>query len=201
MFDLPDLLRQRLTHRPSGARSEWEARPAAVLVPLYKQGDVWNVLFTRRTDSVEDHRGQVSFPGGLIEAHDKSPEQAALREAEEEIGIRAEDVQILGTMASFLTITQFIISPVVGTIPWPYNLRLNREEVAVVFGVPIEWLADPGNLEIRQWQPPIPSPSIPIHFFRPYEGEVIWGATARITLGLLELLREPDSREDSIPIL
>ena len=192
MLDVPDLLRQRLTHRPPKAQSEWEGRPAAVLVPLYKENGGWYVLFTRRTDSVEDHRGQVSFPGGLIETQDQSPEQAALREAEEEIGIRAEDVQILVTMASIPTITQFIISPIVGTIPWPYPLHLNPEEVAAVFGVPIEWLADPSNVEIRQWKPPISNATIPIHYFRPYEGEVIWGATARITLCLLELLREPD---------
>ena len=192
MLDVPDLLRQRLTHQPLNARSEQEGRPAAVLVPLYKENDGWYVLFTRRTDSVEDHRGQVSFPGGLIETQDESPEQAALREAEEEIGIQAEDVQILGTMASFPTITQFIISPVVGTIPWPYPLHLNPEEVAAVFGVPIVWLADPSNVEIRQWKSPISNTTIPIHYFRPYEGEVIWGATARITLCLLELLGEPD---------
>ena len=192
MLDVPDLLRQRLTHRPPKVRSEREGRPAAVLVPLYKENDGWYVLFTRRTDSVEDHRGQVSFPGGLIETQDEGPEQAALREAEEEIGIQAEDVQILGTMASFPTITQFIISPVVGTIPWPYPLHLNPEEVAAVFGVPIVWLADPSNVEIRQWKSPISNTAIPIHYFRPYEGEVIWGATARITLSLLELLREPD---------
>ena len=192
MLDVPDLLHQRLEHRPPEARSEWEGRPAAVLVPLYKENSGWYVLFTRRTDTVEYHRGQVSFPGGLIEAQDEGPEQAALREAEEEIGIRAEDVQILGTMASFPTITQFIIRPVVGTIPWPYPLHLNREEVAAAFGVPIVWLADSSNVEIRQWKSPISNTTIPIHYFRPYKGEVIWGATARITISLLELLREPD---------
>ena len=192
MLDVPDLLRHRLKHRPLKVRSDWEGRPAAVLVPLFKDDGGWYVLFTRRTDSVEYHRGQVSFPGGLIESQDKDAEQAALREVEEEIGIRAEDVQILGTMASFPTITQFIISPVVGTIPWPYPLHLNPEEVAAVFGVPIVWLADPNNVEIRQWKPPISNTTIPIHYFQPYKGEIIWGATARITLGLLELLRKPD---------
>ena len=192
MLDVPDLLRQRLTHRPPEVRSELEGRPAAVLVPLYKENDGWHVLFTRRTDSVEDHRGQVSFPGGLIETQDEGPTQAALREAEEEIGIQAEDVQILGIMASFPTVTQFIISPVVGTIPWPYPLHLNPQEVATVFGVPIVWLADPNNVEIRPWKSPISNTTLPIHYFRPNKGEVIWGVTARITLCLLELLREPN---------
>lgn len=189
MSDIPSLIRQRLAHRLPEDQNQSQARPAAVLVPLYEEDGVWHVLFTRRTENVEDHRGQVSFPGGLIEPQDDNPEQAALREAEEEIGIRAKDVRILGAMDAILTITQFIISPVVGTIPWPYPLRLNREEVAVVFGVPINWLADPKNLEIHQWKPNNDSPSVPIHFFRSYQGEVIWGASARITLRLLELLR------------
>ena len=188
MSDLPDILRQKLTQEPSHSL-ETSARPAAVLVPIFKEGSAWHVLFTRRTEWVEDHQGQVSFPGGLIEDQDKGPEQAALREAQEEIGIRSEDVQILGALDPHPTVTNFIIIPIVGTIPWPYPLNINEDEVAIVFSVPLDWLSNPDNLEIQEWKPDGPGPSVPVHFFRPYAGEVIWGATARITLSLLKALR------------
>jgi hypothetical protein len=89
------------------------------------------------------------------------------------------------------TVTQFNVLPVVGLIPWPYVLRLNQREVASVFGVPIDWLADPHNRELRPWPSPPDEPVKEVHFFRPYEEEVIWGATARITLRLLDLLDLP----------
>jgi 8-oxo-dGTP pyrophosphatase MutT (NUDIX family) len=188
MTDLPSRLREQLSARPKRVRPEWEAVPAAVLVPLYQDEGRWRVLFTRRTESVDNHRGQVSFPGGRIEAEDAGPEAAALREAQEEIGLSPKAVEVLGTLDSLLTVTQFLVTPVVGIIPWPFPLRLNRQEVAVAFGVDLDWLADPANLEIRERRPMVPGPSVPVYYFHPYENEVIWGATARITLDLLEAL-------------
>jgi 8-oxo-dGTP pyrophosphatase MutT (NUDIX family) len=188
MPDLPSLLKQQLAERPKRVRPEWDAVPAAVLVPLYQEDGRWHVLFTRRTESVEDHRGQVSFPGGRIETDDAGPEAAALREAREEIGLSPESVEVLGTLDSLLTVTRFIVTPVVGVMTWPYTLRLNRAEVAVAFGVDLDWLADPTNLEVRQRQLFVPGPSVPVYYFRPYQNEVIWGATARITLDLLDTL-------------
>lgn len=188
MGDLPSRLRQHLAERPKRIRAEWEAVPAAVLVPMYQDGGRWHVLFTRRTESVDSHRGQVSFPGGRIESDDAGPEAAALRETQEEIGLSPERVELLGTLDPLLTVTQFLVTPVVGVIPWPYTFRLNDIEVAAVFGVDLDWLADPANLEVRQRDPLVPGPSVPVYYFRPYREEVIWGATARITLDLLEAL-------------
>ena len=188
MPELIDLLRKKLSPAPTYITSETSARPAAVLVPIFNQEGIWHVLFTRRTDSVEDHQGQVSFPGGVIEANDESPLQAALRETQEEIGIRPEDVQILGALNPLLTVTNFIVVPIIGTIPLPYQFSLNEQEVATVFSVPLDWLANPDNIEVKEWKPEGPWPSVPVHFFRPFDGEVIWGATARITLRLLKLL-------------
>jgi 8-oxo-dGTP pyrophosphatase MutT (NUDIX family) len=188
MVDLPSRLREQLRARAKRIRPEWEAVPAAVLVPLYQDADRWHVLFTRRTESVDSHRGQVSFPGGRIEVDDAGPEAAALREAQEEIGLSPDTVDVLGTLDSLLTVTQFLVTPVVGVIPWPSSLRLNREEVAVAFGVDLDWLADPANLEVRQRQLIAPGPSVPVYYYRPYENEVIWGATARIMLDLLDAL-------------
>lgn len=189
MQDLHRLLRQRLSSRTPTIRTEWDAKPAAVLLPLYWEREAWHLLFTRRTEKVEAHRGQVSFPGGVIDSTDEDPVQAALREAEEELGIRVEDVTILGMLDPLLTVTQFIISPVVGTIPWPYRLQINTDEVATAFGVPLSWLADDENIEIQTRELPIQGGSVPVYYFKPYHGQVIWGATARITLNFLNQLR------------
>lgn len=184
--DLPRRLAHLLRQRVPRVRAEWQAQPAAVLVPLYRDRNLWHALYTERTDRVDVHRGQVSFPGGRVERDDAGPEQAALREAAEEIGLRPEDVEVLGMLDPLLTITGFRVDPVVGVIPWPYPLRLNSHEVAGVFGVPLVWLADPANLETRRQEGPEGQP-LTVHVFRPYEGRVIWGATARITLHLVEL--------------
>ena len=110
--ELPERLSELLAAQPLHVEAEWTARPAAVLIPLYYHAENWNVLFTTRTDSVEAHRGQVSFPGGQIEAQDSSVAEAALRETEEEIGLKADDVRVLGQLNPLMTVTQFLISPV-----------------------------------------------------------------------------------------
>jgi 8-oxo-dGTP pyrophosphatase MutT (NUDIX family) len=187
--DLPSFLTKRLLTRPRTARPEWDVIPAAVLVPLYEDRGAWWLLYTRRTDSVDVHRGQVSFPGGRIDPHDKGPVDTALREADEEVGIPPGQVEILGTLEPLLTVTQFEITPVVGRIPWPCPLRLNTREVACAFGVPLTWLADPAHLHREQRLPPIPGREIMVFSFDPYLGETVWGATARITLDLIFLWR------------
>jgi 8-oxo-dGTP pyrophosphatase MutT (NUDIX family) len=188
--DLPKRLRELLASHAPRLQSEWKAQPAAVLVPLYQEQGTWHVLFTLRTDTVDVHPGQVSFPGGRIESGDPGPEQAALREAEEEIGLQPSDVRLIGRLDPLLTVTQFRVEPVVGTVRWPYPLRLNRREVALAFGIPVPWLMDPANLDVDEREVPGGGPPVPVYFFRPYQGQVVWGATARITLGLLEHIRE-----------
>lgn len=186
--DLPERFRARLHSEVEHPVSTGDRTPAAVLIPLYWDEGAWHLLFTRRTDTLDAHRGQVAFPGGAIEEADEDPIQAALREAQEEIGLQPEDVDVLGAMEPLSTTTHFYVTPVVGVIPWPYDVRINPKEVANVFGVPLPWLVDPGNLEIRPWNPSTGGSSIEVHFFRPFEEEVIWGATAKITLRLLDLL-------------
>jgi len=188
--NLPHNLSTYLGQRAPRVVSEWQSHPAAVLVPLYQEAREWKVLFTRRTDSVDAHPGQVSFPGGRLEPTDRDAREAALREAQEEIGIRPEDVSILGSLDSLITVTQFLVSPVVATIPWPYPLTLNPDEVASAFGVPLNWLADPAHVEARERSVPLPGRAAIVHYFRPFGGEVIWGVTARITLQLIEALRD-----------
>jgi 8-oxo-dGTP pyrophosphatase MutT (NUDIX family) len=182
-------VKKRLNERRIQVHAEWEARPAAVLVPLYRDESQWHLLFTRRTDSVNEHRGQVSFPGGAIEENDQNPIQTALREAEEEIGIRSTEIQVVGQLDPLLTVTQFHITPVVGVLPWPYQLKINPEEVARVFGVPIDWLSNSENLTTDYREPLISGPPIPVYHFKPFQGEIIWGATARIILDFLNTIQ------------
>lgn len=188
MEDLRVRLRRSLSELDSKIETEWDATPAAVLMPLYQEDGVWNLLFTRRTDSVDVHAGQVSFPGGRIEASDESTVSAALREAQEEIGLDPADVDPLGLLNPLLTVTQFLIKPVLGIFPWPYHLTPNPSEVARTFGVPLDWLLDPSNLEIRERKPMISGPRVRVYYFKEYDGETIWGATARITFDFLQLL-------------
>ena len=189
MRDLKDQLKQNLGKLDETVETEWEATPAAVLIPLYQEDGKWKLLFTRRTESVDVHAGQVSFPGGRIEDSDNSVVAAALREAQEEVGLDPADVEPLGQLNPLLTVTQFLVTPVVGVIPWPYPLLTNPTEVARTFGVPIKWLADPQNLEIQEREPLLPGRRIQVYYFKEYEGETIWGVTARITVNFLKILR------------
>ena len=188
MSDLRDQLERSLSKLEPKVETEWDATPAAVLIPLYQEHGDWKLLFTRRTDSVDVHAGQVSFPGGQIEDSDVSIVATALREAQEEIGLNPEDVETLGQLNPLFTVTQFLITPVVGVIPWPYPLQTNPAEVARTFGVPIRWLADPSNLEVKDREPMVPGRSLQIYYFKEFEGETIWGVTAWITVNLLQML-------------
>ena len=178
-----------------------EPRPAAVLIPLIHQDGDWRLLLTRRNPDLPEHSGQVAFPGGRADPIDASPEHTALREAEEEIGVHPQDVQVLGRLHDFLTITNYRVTPVVGLIPWPYTLRPSPEEVSRIFTIPLGWLANPQNYEERQRQLPPPHEPVSVVYFKPYDGEILWGASARFTLTLLDLLRLPLTQDKAPAVL
>jgi 8-oxo-dGTP pyrophosphatase MutT (NUDIX family) len=188
MTDFAESLRAHLTVRLPGTIAEWEARPAAVLIPLFHDAGQWHVLLTERTHLVEDHKGQVAFPGGRVDAEDADRVATALREAEEEVGLKREHVTVLGQIDELLTVSQYRITPVVGVFPWPYAFTLQKTELSEVFTVPLRWLAEPANREVRQRQPLIPGRPIEVYYFH-YAGHTIWGVTARIILNLLEIIR------------
>ncbi len=160
-------------------------KQAAVLVPLIFNQNKWSILFTRRSDSVNDHKGQVSFPGGAIEPSDESPINAALREAEEEIGLKSEDVQVLGVLPPHESVTGYTIFPVIAKIKWPILLKINPVEVSRVFTIPLDWLIQRENFVIRDWLSPYGLRQ-GVVFYRPYDGEQLWGISARILLDFLE---------------
>jgi 8-oxo-dGTP pyrophosphatase MutT (NUDIX family) len=163
---------------------ETRLRCAAVLIPLLRQADDWHVLFTRRTNLVESHKGQVSFPGGGCEEDEITAEATALREAEEEVGIDPAQVRVLGRLATMITITSFRVTPVVGVIAWPAVFRIGEGEVERLFTIPLQWLADADN----RWEFRMPGRHGGLIAYHPYDGELLWGATARIMVDLLRVL-------------
>ena len=170
-----------------------DPKPAAVLIPLLTTQDEWQVLFTRRNPDLPEHSGQVAFPGGRVDPGDVDLQWTALRETWEETGIDPGDVTILGRLPEFLTITNYLVTPIVGQIPWPYPLRPAYQEVSRIFTIPLEWLADPDNHEERRLALPPPFALESVIYFKEYDGEVLWGASARFTIMLLAALLKGSS--------
>jgi 8-oxo-dGTP pyrophosphatase MutT (NUDIX family) len=167
--------------------SDEEATPAAVLIPMLKINEQWNLLYILRTVKDTDrHSGQVAYPGGRLDG-DESAEEGALREAYEEVGLDREDVRMLGKLEDFITISNYSVTPVVGVIPWPRELKPQPEEVQRIFTVPLAWLADPANREERERIAPN-GETLKVVYFTEYDRELVWGVTARITLNFLQAL-------------
>ena len=161
--------------------------PAAVLIGLEERHDGLHVLLTQRTDHLKHHPGQISFPGGRIEADDDGPVGAALRETEEEIGLAPAQVTIAGFLHNYLTITGYSVTPVVGFITGPVSYRLDAFEVADAFEVPLGFLMDPANHVRRERN----VHGVAVPYYEIHYGERnIWGATAGMIIGFYELLKE-----------
>jgi len=157
-------------------------RPAAVLVPVVDRAQP-TVLLTQRSAHLPDHAGQISFPGGKIESADETPLAAALREAEEEVGLDRRFIEPLGYLDLYMTTLGYRIVPVVARIAPDYSLALNRSEVDDAFEVPLAFLMEPANHQkhSRDWQ------GITRYYFAmPFEQRHIWGATAGILRNLYE---------------
>lgn len=162
-------------------------RPAAILIPLIEYEEDWHVLLTQRSNALDEHRGQVAFPGGAMEALDENLEWTALREMHEEIGVKPEDVQILGQLGDMPIITNYMVRMFVGQIPWPYPLEISQDEVESAFIIPIKWLADERHRTIKYHS--IAGREFPVIYFEPFDDHQLWGASAEMTLALLSALQ------------
>ena len=190
-FDL-ERLRATLFRDPASGNFVQEAgdeftelTPAAVLFPIVQRAGGQTVLLTQRTAHLRDHAGQISFPGGRIEAGDPSPVHAALRETEEEVGLAREHVEILGFLPEYHTGTGFRVTPVVALVTPPFVLVPDPFEVAEVFEVPLAFLLDPANHQRHS----LYYRGALRHFFAmPYQNYFIWGATAGMIRSLSERL-------------
>ncbi len=167
---------------PSG-----ELKPAAVLVPVVSRPDRLSVLLTKRTDHLHHHPGQISFPGGRVEASDVSPVMTALRETEEEIGLDPDRVELLGELPEYLTGTGFRVTPVVGLVHPPFELTLDAFEVAEAFEVPLAHFLDPANHQRHQMEY---QGRMREYHAMPYGDYFVWGATAGILLSLYRFLSD-----------
>ena len=159
---------------------------AAVLIPLVLQEEGLSVLLTQRTNHLRDHAGQISFPGGRMDPDDIDPNHTALRESEEEIGLDRSRVEIIGHLPQYLTVSGYSVTPVVGLVQAQAEYPLDEFEVADVFEVPLRFLMDPANHQVRVWQ----SEQGGRRFYAmPYENRFIWGATAGMLRNLYHLLK------------
>ncbi|HET7634626.1 MAG TPA: CoA pyrophosphatase [Burkholderiales bacterium] len=158
---------------------------AAVLVPLINRQSGIQLLFTHRTSHLANHPGQISFPGGRVEGGDASREDAALREAEEEVGLPRAAVDVLGRLPDYEIPSGFRITPVVGWIAPPFVLALNPREVVEAFEAPLAHFLDPGNYQQRSYDY---SGRHRDYLAVPYRGRFIWGATAGMLYSLCRAL-------------
>jgi 8-oxo-dGTP pyrophosphatase MutT (NUDIX family) len=161
--------------------------PASVLVPFVWQEDEWHLMYTRRTNGVATHQGEISFPGGAFDEEDKSPIDTALRETFEEIGISRNDIKILGSLEPYPTISKFCVLPVIGIINWPTEVSLSPNEVEKVFFYPVSWLVKRENWHEENYTHSS-GESRQVIRYTPRDGEVLWGMTAGITQIVLNLL-------------
>jgi 8-oxo-dGTP pyrophosphatase MutT (NUDIX family) len=158
---------------------------AAVLVPLFqKEGDC-HLLFTKRSEQVKYHKGEISFPGGVVDEEDKELINTALREADEEIGLKESDVQIIGLLDDIVTITEFIVTPIVGLFTYPYSFKVSEVEIAELIEVPLASLLEEDCFSEREI---FRGGQNEIVYAYQYGKHIIWGATARILKQFLDLI-------------
>ena len=191
---LRDVLSRSITeplHLPDAFATRYaevnaQAIEAAVLVPMVMREAGLTVLLTQRTDHLHDHAGQISFPGGRVESSDADVIATALRETQEETGLAAQHIHVLGSLPRYYTGTGFAVTPVTGLVSPSFTLSPDEFEVAEVFEVPLSFITEPGNYRLHQAE--FPDGSVRHYYSVPWQNYFIWGATAAMLHGLYQVL-------------
>ena len=185
MMAMEQRLREALSRRQKKRLTNTRLVSSAVLVPIYQREGQYHILFTQRTERVKEHKGQISFPGGARQDGDKTLLDTALRESAEEIGLAPDQVKILGELDDTITeVTDYIISPFVGLIPWPYEFKVDGWETEAIIEAPVSALM---NKDCLREETEIKDGRAVSSYFYHYGGKVIWGATARILHQFLDI--------------
>ena len=187
--DLLEFLKRNLRIEYSEDHMPDNTKPASVMIAIINRTPSITVLLTRRSETIDKHKGQVAFPGGVYDVtHDSSLIETALRELYEETGLQSSHIEIYGNLSPYTTITNYWVVPFVGWIQNPPDsYHFSEKEVAKVFEVPISFLLNPANHEIREIE--YLSVMRQIHYYY-YEDEIIWGATGHMLSELLNLIEK-----------
>ena len=184
VLSTPAILKQVLAERVKVDITDSDLMPAAVLILLYAKNGSYHVLLNKRSELVEYHKGEISFPGGARDPEDRDFVDTALRETEEEMGVSRGDITILGQLDDIITRTNFGVRVYVGTIPYPYPFKPSADEIAEVLEIPISVLQDPTNL-LQDARLVDGDLSITISYA--CDGHVVFGATATILEQFLDI--------------
>ena len=188
----PEIVKKALAQRVAQTLADPSLSPAAVLLTLYPKDGEYCILLHKRSEQVEYHKGEISFPGGTQDKEDRDPLDTALRETEEEMGILRADVTILGELDEVATNSGFLIRVYVGTIDYPYPFKPSNLEIAEVLEVPIAVLQDPANRRVEsRWD----QGQLTTSYAYAYNDHLIFGATAKILQQFLELLGTGKTKE------
>jgi 8-oxo-dGTP pyrophosphatase MutT (NUDIX family) len=166
-------------------------KQAAILVPLFFDKGIWKLLFIRRSNIGEFHRGEVAFPGGGKESVDQNMAETALRETREELGILPENIQILGEMKPLPTISKYFVTPIVGVLKTPMEIKPNSIEVARVFSIPLDWLMNDENWGLNTFEIDNRG-KISTIVYNTFDEEKLWGFTAKVTQNLIEVINKKE---------
>jgi 8-oxo-dGTP pyrophosphatase MutT (NUDIX family) len=188
--DFIDQIRNILSSRQRRTIEHPPFSHAAVLIPLFKKGEDCHLLFTKRSDQVKYHKGEICFPGGVVDEEDLELISTAIREAFEEIGLRESDIQIIGVLDDIVTITEFIVTPIIGLFPYPYPFKVSEMEIAELIEVPLSSLLDEDCFSEREI---FRGGQKEIVYAYQYGKHMIWGATARILKQFLDLITSSEN--------